>query len=136
MMTAGNMKHAPATIKPFQPALSRPMCIVISVEFGPGMRLVAPTRSRKCSAVSHCLLRTTSSSIIAICTAGPPNPMMPSLPNNKAISFRDVCCFVVVKSTKLAKKEICRNSIWLGTKCFYIRSQHLSHMRVLDRANR
>ena len=43
---AGMMKQAPATSNPRQPARAYPMWIAISVELGPGMRLVAPTRSR------------------------------------------------------------------------------------------
>ena len=47
------MKHAPATSKPRQPATRWPIWIAISVEFGPGMRLVAPRRSRNSSCVSQ-----------------------------------------------------------------------------------
>ena len=46
MSMAGTMKHTPPTISPRQPALRKPMWIAISVEFGPGIRFVAPTRSR------------------------------------------------------------------------------------------
>ena len=90
MMTAGKIKQTPATIKPFQPARSWPQCMVISVEFGPGMRFVAPMRSRKWSGEIHFRFRTTSSSIIAMWTAGPPNPTQPSLKNTAATSRRDV----------------------------------------------
>ena len=42
------------------------MWMAISVEFGPGIRLVAPSRSRNCSRLSQPLRCTTSCSIIAM----------------------------------------------------------------------
>ncbi len=62
-----------------RPAAPRrwPMWIASSVEFGPGIRLVAPSRSRNSSRVSQRRRRTTSSSIIAMCAAGPPNAVEP-----------------------------------------------------------
>src|SRR5713101_468651 len=60
--------------------------MAISVELGPGMRLAAPKRSRNCSRVSHCRRRTVSSSIIAMCAAGPPNAVKPSRRNSSATS--------------------------------------------------
>jgi hypothetical protein len=60
MTIAGAMKALPATINPFHFARSRPMWMASSVEFGPGMMFVAPTRSRKCSALTHRRRSTTS----------------------------------------------------------------------------
>jgi hypothetical protein len=88
MTIAGAMNAVPATIKPFQPARSRPMWTASSVEFGPGMTLVAPTRSRKCSSLSHRRRSTTSCLIKAMCAAGPPNPIVPSFRNKRASSAR------------------------------------------------
>ena len=51
MTTAGRMKPAPAARKPGQPARRRPMASASSLEFGPGMTLVAATRSMKSSVV-------------------------------------------------------------------------------------
>ena len=45
MAAAGTMKARPATTRPSAPARLRPTSIASSVEFGPGMRLVMPTRS-------------------------------------------------------------------------------------------
>ena len=84
--TAGKIKQKPATINPLHPALSRPICMAISVLLGPGIKLVAPIKSRKCSSLIHCLLITTSWRIMAICAAGPPNPMTPSFKNSLASS--------------------------------------------------
>ena len=80
------MKHTPATISPRQPARSFPTWIAISVEFGPGMRFVAPTRSRKRSRLSQPRRRTTSSSIMAMWAAGPPKPRVPSFRKSRASS--------------------------------------------------
>src|SRR5262245_22772351 len=66
--------------------------MAISVEFGPGMRLVAPRRSRNCSRVSHRRRRTTSSSISAMWAAGPPKPITPSLRKRRATSFTRPGC--------------------------------------------
>src|SRR5262245_12322942 len=82
------MKHAPATRRPGNPARACPMWIAISVEFGPGIRWVAPTRSMNWSRDSQRRRRTTSSSIMAMCAAGPPKPMTPSLRKSHASSFR------------------------------------------------
>src|SRR5262249_10360718 len=80
------MKHAPATIRPGQPARSWPMWIASSVEVGPGIRLAAPIRSSSRSRVIQPRRRTTSSSIIAMCAAGPPNAVNPSRANSHASS--------------------------------------------------
>src|SRR5882724_7126637 len=82
------MKHAPATSRPGNPARVCPMWIAISVEFGPGIRLVAPTRSMNFSCDSQPRRRTTSSSIMAMCAAGPPKPMVPSFRKSHASSFK------------------------------------------------
>ena len=47
MSVAGVMKHAPPMSRPGQPARTKPRWIAISVELGPGIRLVAASRSRK-----------------------------------------------------------------------------------------
>src|SRR2546426_3882299 len=87
MRTAGRMKARPAATRPMPPARWRPMWIAISVEFGPGIRLVAPRRSRNSSLESQRRRRTTSSSIIAMCAAGPPNAVLPRRRNREATSF-------------------------------------------------
>ena len=93
MVMAGRMKHAPATSSPRQPARRSPRWIAISVEFGPGIRLVAPSRSRNRSRVSQPRLRTTSSSIMAMCAAGPPKAIVPSFRKRRATSpTRDGVC--------------------------------------------
>src|SRR5579872_3230076 len=90
-MTAdGRMKLEPATSNPGKPPRTRPTWIAISVEFGPGMRLVAPRKSRNCSRVSHLRRETTSSSIIAMCAGGPPNATKPSFRKSRASSRREV----------------------------------------------
>src|SRR5262252_4783165 len=61
--------------------------MAISVEFGPGMRFVAPRRSTNCSSLSQRRRRTTSSRIIAMCAAGPPNAIVPSLRKSQATSL-------------------------------------------------
>ena len=52
-----------------------------SVEFGPGIRLVAPIRSTNRSSVTQPRAATSSSRIIAVCAAGPPNATRPSRRN-------------------------------------------------------
>src|SRR4051812_10773784 len=59
-----------------------------SVEFGPGIRLVAPTKSRNSSLVSHCRRSTNSWRISAMCAAGPPNEISPSFRNTRPNSAR------------------------------------------------
>src|SRR5271165_1851014 len=59
-----------------------------SLELGPGIRLLAPSRSRNFSRVSHCRRRTSSSSMMAMCAAGPPNAVNPSRRKNAASSRR------------------------------------------------
>ena len=49
MNIAGRMKLTPATTRPAHRRRRQPMWIAISVEFGPGIRFVAPRRSRNCS---------------------------------------------------------------------------------------
>ena len=58
----------------------------ISVEFGPGIIFVAPSRSRKCSSLSHARRVTASSRSMAICAAGPPNAVKPSRSASSATS--------------------------------------------------
>src|SRR5512138_3632195 len=84
MRTAGLTKHNPPTSNPSQPACRRPMWMAISVELGPGMRLVAPTRSRNSCSPSHLRRWTTSWCIKAMCAAGPPKAVKPSLRNRLA----------------------------------------------------
>src|SRR6266498_1011041 len=60
-----------------------------SVEFGPGMRFVAPRRSRNCSRESHRRRCTTSSSMTAMCAAGPPKAVAPRRKNKSPNSLRD-----------------------------------------------
>src|SRR5271157_3046542 len=86
------MKQRPATSRPAQRARCQPMKIAASVELGPGMRLVAPRRSRNSARVSQPRRRTTSSSIKAIWAAGPPKAVMPSLRNSRANSPRCFHC--------------------------------------------
>src|SRR3954454_11566341 len=47
MMAAGIMKQHPATISPRQPRLKKPIWMAISVELGPGIKLAAPSLSKK-----------------------------------------------------------------------------------------
>src|SRR5262245_66267319 len=61
--------------------------MAISVEFGPGIRFVAPRRSINCASLSQRRRRTTSSRIIAMCAAGPPTAIVPSLRKSAATSF-------------------------------------------------
>src|SRR5687768_9189784 len=63
-----------------------PKWMASSVEFGPGMKLSAETRSRKCCRSSQLRRRTTSSSISATWAAGPPKAVNPSRVNSKATS--------------------------------------------------
>ena len=62
--------------------------MAISVELGPGIRLVAPNRSRKRWRVSQPRRATTSSSIMAMWAAGPPKPRIPSFRKTRANSLR------------------------------------------------
>ena len=62
--------------------------MVISVEFGPGMRFVAPIRSRKCCRSIHFRRWTTSSSNMAMWAAGPPKATVPSFRKSPASSLR------------------------------------------------
>jgi hypothetical protein len=84
------MKLIPATSSPAHPRRTRPIWIAISVEFGPGIKLVAPRKSRNSARVNHPRRVTASSSINAMCTAGPPKAVAPSLLNNKASSSSEV----------------------------------------------
>src|SRR5216683_3874192 len=80
------MKQTPASTRPKGPPRRYPRWMAISVEFGPGIRLVAPRRSRNRSRVSHPRRRTTSSSSSAMCAAGPPNAVAPRRRKSSAIS--------------------------------------------------
>src|SRR6266508_154439 len=64
------------------------MWIAISVELGPGIKLVAPSKSRNSWSVNHLRRTTTSSCMIAICAAGPPKAVNPSLRKSPATSAR------------------------------------------------
>src|ERR1700687_170379 len=68
-----------------------------SLELGPGMRLLAPSRSRNLSRESHCRRRTSSSSIMAMCAAGPPKAVGPSRRKNRARSRRETCFIVDIE---------------------------------------
>src|ERR1700739_2402459 len=57
-----------------------------SLELGPGIRLLGPSRSRNFSRESHLRRRTSSSSIIAMCAAGPPNAVNPKRKKKRASS--------------------------------------------------
>src|SRR5579863_9826819 len=78
------------------------MWIANSLELGPGIRLLAPSKSKNDSQESHRRLRTSSSSIIAMCAAGPPNAVVPSRRKNSASSPRETRFFSGGKS------EVCR----------------------------
>src|SRR3990170_2644902 len=84
MRADGRMKAMPATSSPRQPATRRPTWTATSVEFGPGMTLVAAIRSANASASIQPRRRTISSCIIAMCPAGPPNAVAPSRRNTRA----------------------------------------------------
>ncbi len=75
-----------ATSSPGQPARRCPTWIASSVEFGPGMRFVAPSKSRNSACVSQPRSRTISRSMIATCAAGPPSAVQPSLRKSAATS--------------------------------------------------
>src|SRR3990172_6003579 len=83
---AGATKQTPATISPRHPARRNPRWIASSVELGPGIRLVAPTRSRNCESLSHLRRFTTSSCMMARWAAGPPKAVAPSLRKRQATS--------------------------------------------------
>src|SRR5712691_7522583 len=61
-----------------------------SLELGPGIKLLAPSKSRNFSRESHFLRRTSSSSMMAMCAAGPPNAVVPSRRKNSASSLSGV----------------------------------------------
>src|SRR5258708_17983264 len=65
------------------------MWMASSLELGPGIRLLAPSKSRNFSLDNHLRRRTSSSSIIATCAAGPPNAVVPSRRKNNASSARE-----------------------------------------------
>src|SRR2546428_282663 len=83
---AGTMKQMPPAMSPGHPARRKPRWIAISVEFGPGIRFVAPRRSTNCSSLSQRRRRTTSSRIVAMCAAGPQRAIVPSLRKSQATS--------------------------------------------------
>ena len=87
MNTAGKINEIPAMIRPRQPPLRCPIWIANSVEFGPGMRWAAPSKSMKSSCFNHLRRSTTSSCIIATWAAGPPKPIVPSLKKSLAIEL-------------------------------------------------
>src|SRR5579863_2642786 len=90
MSIAGVMKQTPATSSPAQRRRAHPIWIASSVEVGPGIRLAAPRRSRNCWSSSQPRRRTTSSRITAICAAGPPKAVAPSLRKSAARSSKEV----------------------------------------------
>src|SRR6266704_2241047 len=83
---AGTMKQMPPAMSPGHPARRKPRWIAISVEVVPGIRFVAPSRSTNCSALSQRRRRTTSSRLMAMCAAGPPKAIVPSLRKSQATS--------------------------------------------------
>ena len=85
---AGRMKAAPPNHNPHIPARRYPRCIAISVEFGPGIKWVAPSRSRNSSEVTHPRFRTVSDSINAMCAAGPPKAVAPKRRKRRTTSIR------------------------------------------------
>src|SRR5579863_9405030 len=60
--------------------------MAVSVEVGPGIRLAAPSMSRNCCRSTQRRLWTTSVSNSAMCAAGPPKPITPSLRKRPASS--------------------------------------------------
>ena len=82
------------------------MWIAISVEFGPGIILVAPSRSRNSSSVNHFRRLTTSSCMMAMCAAGPPKAVKPSLRKSAATSVRLETCVQVYRET-FARMSLC-----------------------------
>src|SRR5882724_6292409 len=83
---AGTMKQMPPAMSPGHPARRKPRWIAISVVAGPGNKFVAPRRSTNCSSLSQRRRRTTSSRIMAMCAAGPPKAIVPSLRKSQATS--------------------------------------------------
>ncbi len=83
---AGTMKQTPASTSPPAPARRRPRWIASSVELGPGIMFDAATRSRNSCWLTQPRRVTTSSCIIAMCAAGPPNAVNPSRVKNPATS--------------------------------------------------
>src|SRR5450755_4012291 len=74
------------------------MWMAISVEFGPGMKLVLASRSKKSFDVSQCRRVTTSSCILAMCAAGPPNTVEPNREKRRATS-RSAAAEVAAEAT-------------------------------------
>ena len=109
--TAGTIKVIPATNNPGLLARSWSQCIVISVELGPGIKLVASIRSRKCSWVIHLRFWIISDPIIAMCAAGPPKAKQTNLKKTINTSFR---CLLsrkrthrhIIKKTRLLKYRV------------------------------
>src|SRR5579863_4884852 len=99
------MKQAPAMASPTQPARANPSAIATWVELGPGRRLHAPTRSRKCSRLIQARCSTASRSIRAMCAAGPPNAVSPrrmKKRNNSPSLPAGVACILVLSRSGLA----------------------------------
>lgn len=71
----------------------------MSVELDSGIKFVAPTKSRNSWSLNHLRLFTVSSCIMAMCAAGPPKAVAPSLEN------RDATCFKWGFFMKLALKQ-------------------------------
>src|SRR5512140_3805402 len=72
--------------------------MAISVELGPGIRLVAPSRSRNSSSVSHLRRWTISACISPVCAAGPPKAVKPSLRNTLATSRTRSSCELFISA--------------------------------------
>ena len=102
---AGVMKQIPAAISPGIPARINPRWIAVSVEFGPGIKFTAARMSRKCCRSSHLRRDTSSSSIIATCTGGPPNAVNPRRVKNK-ITSRRRDCFVAAGAVSFIGERI------------------------------
>jgi hypothetical protein len=62
------------------------MWIAISVELGPGIKFVGPSKSRNSWSLSHLRRCKISSCIMLMCAAGPPKPVIPSFRNTAASS--------------------------------------------------
>src|SRR5690606_38139013 len=65
-----------------------------SVLFGPEIKFVAPIKSRNCCSDNQFHFTTTSSRIIAVWAAGPPNAVNPSFRKSRAISLMLLCSLI------------------------------------------
>src|SRR5215213_11919849 len=119
------MKHAPATRRPCHPARALPRWIASSVELGPGIRFVAPTKSKNSCSSIHLRRATTSVRIIAICAAGPPKAMVPSFRKSCASLHSSRPSFSI--STWLAIPDRFQNAFFFDGW-----SPHILRQKLLD----